>query len=83
VVGLTEIRQYGATSAQVVRRMRAMLDDLTTVAPESRRPALRHQLALLDEAIEAAHPNPAEAAIARIADRHGLGEPASTRREDL
>jgi len=46
-----EIRQTGASSAQVTRRLRAALDDLLTVAPTARRPPLEEQLELLDAAV--------------------------------
>jgi uncharacterized membrane protein len=43
-----EIRFYGRESIQVVRRIRAAVDDLLTIAPPSRRPVLEEQLRLLD-----------------------------------
>lgn len=49
-LGFAEIRQYGATSIQVVRRMRAILDDLLSVAPPRRRACLDEQLRMLDAA---------------------------------
>jgi uncharacterized membrane protein len=42
-----EIRQTGASSAQVVRRLNAALEDLLTVAPPERRAPLERQLDLL------------------------------------
>ncbi len=44
-----EVRQAGAGSPQVARRLRAALLDLLEAAPEDRRPPLRRQLRLLDE----------------------------------
>jgi len=78
-VGLTEIRQYGATSAQVMRRLRALLDDLLLDAPPSRRPALQEQLTYLDQTIARSWPDPTEREFALVADRHGLGEPGAVR----
>lgn len=78
-VALTEIREYGATSTQVVRRLRAVLDDLLAVAPACRRPALVEQLTLLDRTVERSFPEPAERAFALVADRHGLGAPGASR----
>ena len=43
-----EMRLYGAENFQVARRLRAMLEDLLKVLPESRRPALQEELELLD-----------------------------------
>jgi len=78
-VSLTEIRHYGATSAQVMRRQRALLDDLILDAPPSRRPALQEQLTLLDQTIARSWPDPTERELALVADRHGLGEPGAVR----
>lgn len=69
----SEIRQYGAASLQVARRMRAMLDDLMTVAPPDRLPALHRELGLLDRAIDAAHDEPDLRALARGDDYQGIG----------
>ena len=46
-----EIRSCGATSVQVMRRMRALMSDLIAALPEERRPALEHQRERLDRAI--------------------------------
>jgi uncharacterized membrane protein len=42
-----EIRLAGGTSPQIARRLRAALDDLLSVAPAARRPALQQQLDLV------------------------------------
>jgi uncharacterized membrane protein len=47
-----EIRLYGAENFQIARRLRAMLGNLMKTLPESRRPALRLELELLDRTIE-------------------------------
>jgi uncharacterized membrane protein len=78
-VALTEIRQYGGTSTQVVRRLRAILDDLFRDAPPTRRPAVDGQLALLDRTIASCFPDATERALALVADRHGIGEPSASR----
>jgi uncharacterized membrane protein len=78
-VGLTEIRQYGASSLQVVRRLRAVLEDLIDRAPAARRPALEAELRRLDETVEHRFPDPIDRRLALVADRHGLGEPGTTR----
>jgi uncharacterized membrane protein len=72
-LALTEIRSYGAPSHQVTRRMRALLDELLDTVPPARRPALESQIALLASAIDRAHPDPAERALAATADHMGLG----------
>jgi uncharacterized membrane protein len=68
-----EIRLYGAENFQIARRLRAMLDNLMKTLPESRRPALRLELDLLDRTIEKLYPLPEDLAVARIADTQGLG----------
>lgn len=69
-----EIRQYGASSLQVMRRMRSALDNLMHLAAdESRAAAVRDYIALLDEAIARAFPDPSDQARARQKDLQGLG----------
>jgi uncharacterized membrane protein len=69
----TEIRHYGAGAHQATRRLRALLVGLIEEAPSMRHAAVHAQLALLDDAVSRAHPDPAERAIARVADHVGLG----------
>jgi uncharacterized membrane protein len=68
----TEIRQYGAESVQVARRLRAMIETLMASLPESRLPALRTELDLLDRTV-ARFAFPEDVALARVADSQGLG----------
>ena len=67
-----EIRQAGAGSPQVARRLRAAIDDLLTYAPEERRAVLRDQLQLLDSAIQEQVPGHEQTAYL-TADRQGIG----------
>ena len=71
-LALDEIRAFGSGQYQIVRRLRALLDDLTADLPAKRRPALTTQLELLDEAMERAIPL-AQRSDALVADRQGLG----------
>lgn len=75
-VAFDEIRQAGAGSPQVTRRLTAALDDLVAVAPEDRRPALERQLALLRDAAAASSPNASDAEAAVVPDPSGLGSAA-------
>jgi uncharacterized membrane protein len=50
-LSFTEIRLYGGESIQVVRRMRAVLENLMTLAPPQRVALLREQLELLSRGI--------------------------------
>jgi uncharacterized membrane protein len=68
-----EIRQYGAGSLQVARRMRAMIENLIQTLPEHRGAALREELRLLDLALANYHKFPEDLALARIPDPQGLG----------
>jgi uncharacterized membrane protein len=73
-----EIRQAGAGTPQVARRMRASLEDLVQYAPPQRRAVLLDQLRLLDLAIEnqvAEH----DLSYARAPDRQGVGVAAGTK----
>ena len=72
-LGVTEIRQYGATSSQVCRRLRAMLEDLRAGVLPARRAAVQDHLDALDRATDAAFADPFERGLARMSDRQGLG----------
>lgn len=75
-----EIRQCGAGSPQVARRLRSALDDLLTVAPPERRPALRQQLSLLEELAAAEPRTGADRRAALVPDPSGLGSSADLTR---
>jgi len=68
-----EIRHSGARDLQVARRMRAMLESLMQVLPESRVPALRREWQLLDRSVQRLFPFPEDLALARTPDPQGLG----------
>ena len=69
----TEIRHNGAESIQVARRLRAMIENLIQTLPEPRHAALRHELHMLDLAVERLYVFPQDLALARIPDSQGLG----------
>lgn len=69
----TEIRQFGAGSIQIMRRMRSMLENLIQTLPQHRHPELRKQLELLDSEIDGHYTQADDRALARIADPQGLG----------
>jgi uncharacterized membrane protein len=68
-----EIRSYGSNNLQVVRRLRAMIENLRQTLPELRHAALLEELGLLDREIERNFIYPEDAAVARIGDAQGLG----------
>ncbi len=72
-VSIREIRHCGAGSLQIERRLRDMIVNLTKTLPESRHPALRRELDLLEATIVRRHDFTADIALARIADTQGLG----------
>ena len=78
-VGMTEIRQYGAGSPQVCRRMRALLEDLRAGVLPARRAAVQEQLDALDRVTDAAFADPFQRALARMSDQQGLGNRTSRR----
>jgi uncharacterized membrane protein len=76
-LGVTEIRQYGRGSIQVMRRLRAMLDALReSVLPEYVA-SVDVELGRLDETVESAFGETPDAAEARRADRQGIGGPSA------
>jgi len=68
-----EIRSYGATSVQVMRRMNALIVDLAALVPDDRRPALKEWQVRLDRTIAQHFVDPDELAAASVEDRQGLG----------
>jgi len=77
-ISFREIRQYGAGSIQIARRLRAAIENLIQSLPEHRHDALRVELALIDRAITTTHPFPEDLALARIPDSQGLGGSAAS-----
>jgi uncharacterized membrane protein len=69
----TEIRHCGAGSIQVVRRLRAMLDNLVQTLPPHRHAELHLQLDLLDRTVEGSYKFAEDRLLARIGDSQGLG----------
>jgi len=70
-----EIRLCGATSIQVMRRMRALIADLISVLPPERHQPLRHHEERLNSTIARSFGDPEEKSEASIEDRQGLGAP--------
>lgn len=64
-LAVEEIRHYGANSLQVSRRLRAMLEDLRSIAPTKDRSVIDHELALLHEVARQHFPEVEDAARAR------------------
>lgn len=75
LLALGEICFYGATSVQVMRRMNALVADLTRVVPEERRPALKSWHVRLKTTIARSFADGEERREASREDRQGLGVP--------
>jgi len=73
VLAVTEIRQFGAHSTQVTRRMRAMLEDLIPILPAARARILSRELVLLKSTVDRAFPDPEDRMLANLPDFQGLG----------
>jgi uncharacterized membrane protein len=78
-LGVTEIREYGATSIQVMRRLRALLEKLLEVVRPEYRPAVLDQLTRLDATVSEAWKASVDFDLARTADRRALGGSAADR----
>ena len=72
-LGVTEIRAYGASSVQVARRLRAMLEELHGAVLPEYRASVEDELARLDAAVALALSSSPDFDRARTADRQGLG----------
>lgn len=68
-----EIRLYGASSVQVMRRMKALISELIDIMPEERRAALRHWQERLQSTVTRTFPDEQDKLDASAADRQGLG----------
>jgi uncharacterized membrane protein len=72
-LALTEIRHYGNDSIQIVRRLRALLENLINIVPPQRAVALRAELEILNRSIAHNFYHPEDRANAASADSLGLG----------
>jgi uncharacterized membrane protein len=72
-LAFSEIRACGSNNLQIVRRLRAMIDNLVLAVPAQRQVALLKELSLLDREIERNFVYPEDLALARIGDAQGLG----------
>jgi uncharacterized membrane protein len=74
-LALDEIRFYGASSVQVMRRMKALIAELISMLPEERSPALHYWQARLQSTVEGAFSDKEDILDASDEDRQGLGSP--------
>jgi uncharacterized membrane protein len=78
-LGVTEIRQYGATSVQVTRRLRAALEELRAAVASSHRAAVEAELCKLDATVAESVADAADRSLAAASDRQGIGGPPGQR----
>jgi uncharacterized membrane protein len=75
LLAFDEIRFYGATSVQVMRRMMALVSDLIEVLPPERHAALQHWHERLASTVARSFVDAEEKLEAAVEDRQGLGVP--------
>jgi uncharacterized membrane protein len=68
-----EIRFYGSNSIQVMRRMKAVVNELISILPEVRRPALRNWQERLQTTVDRSFRDRQDKLDASVGDRQGLG----------
>jgi hypothetical protein len=73
--GVTEIREFGGTSIQVMRRLRDVLEKLLQEVRPENRAAVKAELARLEATVAAGFSDSIDRDRAGIADRQGLGGP--------
>jgi uncharacterized membrane protein len=72
-LAVTEIRQFGSQSIQVIRRLRAMLENLIETLPEERAMLLCQELSLLDRTAKRCFLEPEDRRLAAAGDSQGMG----------
>jgi uncharacterized membrane protein len=72
-LGLTEIREFGATSVQIMRRLRALLEELLDTARLEHRAAIEEELRRLDATVSENWGDSVDLDRASSADRQGIG----------
>jgi uncharacterized membrane protein len=71
-LAFTEIRHCGASNVQIVRRLRASIQNLSGTLPEHRKPALALELDLLNRMAEEYYKLPEDLKLVQIPDTQGL-----------
>ena len=81
MLGVTEIREYGSTAIQVMRRMRAMLEELRDEVRAEHRPAVEEELARLEMTVARTFADSVDLDRANTADPQGIGGRTEARDE--
>jgi uncharacterized membrane protein len=77
-LAFAEIREFGARSVQVTRRLKALLHDLIDALPPERHDVLRFHQKRLETSIQGSFPDSDDYLRANMEDREGLGVPRRT-----
>jgi uncharacterized membrane protein len=72
-LGVTEIREYGSTAIQVMRRMRAMLEELRDEVRPEHRLVVEEELARLQATVARTFADSVDLDRANTADPQGIG----------
>lgn len=72
-LAVTEIRQFGGPCIQIVRRLRAMLENLSETLRSDRTVLLRQELAVLQCTADRLFPEPEDRVLAAAGDSQGMG----------
>ncbi|MFF5714991.1 DUF2254 domain-containing protein [Streptomyces sp. NPDC012756] len=72
-LAVCEIRDYGSSSVQICRRLRAVLEGLLDSLPPELHPPVHAEMRLLQESVEREFTDPARRALAQQADLQGIG----------
>lgn len=72
-LGVTEIREYGSSAIQVMRRMRALLEELRDEVRPEHRTAVEEELARLDATVARTFGDSVDLDRASTADPQGIG----------
>lgn len=72
-LAVIEIRQYGGDSIQIMRRLRAMLENLIETLPERRALVLKQELKLLSSSSKRKFAEPDDQSLAEEGDLQGMG----------
>ena len=80
-LGVTEIREYGCSSVQVMRRLRAVLEELRESVLPERRAAVDAELARLEATVERHFSGTADLDLATVPDPQGIGGPSARGRQ--
>jgi len=72
-LAVTEIRHFGGSSIQIVRRLRAMLENLAQTLPASRAAVLEREMRRLERTAERCFPEVEDRALVQGSDTQGVG----------